>query len=95
MQITDWLFRRVCFASADVLLYPFGLPVGSTVLVAASEPGGSWGFGLSERREGVYSEAPGMFPVWTDLSIQVGRQSMLILKNQLVCTPSTHHNSKI
>lgn len=75
MQVTDWFFRRVCFASADILLYQFDLPVGSTVLVAASEPGGSWGFGLSERREGVYSEAPGMFPVWTDSSIQVGKQS--------------------
>lgn len=52
-----------------MLLYQFGLPVGSTVLVAASEPGGSWGCGLSERREGVYSEVPGMFPVWADSSI--------------------------
>lgn len=54
-------------------MYRFGLPVGSTVLVAASGPGGSWGFGLSERREGVYSKAPGMFPVWTDSSIKVGK----------------------
>lgn len=82
MQIPDWFYRRVWFASADVVLYQFGLPVGSTVLVAASESGGSWGFGLSERREGVYSEAPGMFPVWTDLSIQVGKQSMLVKKKK-------------
>lgn len=60
------------------MLYQFGLPVGSTVSVAASEPGGSWGFGLNERPEGVYSEAPGMFPVWTDSSIQVGKQPILI-----------------
>lgn len=64
-----------------MLLYRFGLPVGSTVLVAASEPGGSSGFGLSERCEGVCSEAPGMFPVWTDSSIQAGKQSMLMKKN--------------
>lgn len=88
MQIPDWFYRRVWFASADVVLYQFGLPVGSTVLVAASESGGSWGFGLSERREGVYSEAPGMFPVWTDLSIQVGKQSMLVKKKKVWYAPS-------
>lgn len=73
-----------------MLLYQFGLPVGSTVLVAASEPGGSSGFGLSERREGVCSEAPGMFPVWTESSIQVEKQSVLIKKKiRLLCTKLT------
>lgn len=78
-----------------MLLYQFGLPVGSTVLVAASEPGGSSGFGLSERREGVCSEAPGMFPVWTESSIQVEKQSVLIKKKNSFAMHQVNHNSKI
>lgn len=52
------------------LTYHFGHPVGSTALVAASAPVGSWGCELGERHQGVYSEAPGTHPVWADSSGQ-------------------------
>lgn len=64
-------------ACAGYLSYQFGLPVGSTVLVVASEPGGSWGCGLSERHEGVYSGAPGMFPVLAHSSIWGGNGQLI------------------
>lgn len=53
-----------------ILTYHFGHPVGSTVLVAASEPVGFSGCELGGRHRGVYSKAPGTHPVWADLSVQ-------------------------
>lgn len=47
-----------------------GHPVGSTALVAASVPTGSWGCEPGERLQGVYWEAPETRPVWADSSVQ-------------------------
>lgn len=48
--------------------YQSGHPAGSTALVAASAPTGSWVCELGERLQGIYPEALGTRPVWADSS---------------------------